>query len=243
VVSDTDSYQIKGSYDQLSDLKTYVSGSTSAKTGVLYIYDIFGMGFNQTLQGADLIASSGPLVVMPDFFKGSPMPIAWYPPNTEEKRKNMGEFFATVAAPPKNVVKVNELVPELRKKYPSVEKWGVVGFCWGGKVATLASGPGTAFAATAQAHPALLDPGDAAKLTIPAFSIMTKDEDATAIENFKKACENHENEAVRAKSKIIVWNGTFHGFMAARTNLQNKDNLEYYTKGYQELVDWFKEVL
>jgi hypothetical protein len=39
------------------------------------------------------------------------------------------------------------------------------------------------------------------------------------------------------------WEGTFHGFMAARADLKDKENLEYYEKGYKKLVHWLKEVL
>jgi dienelactone hydrolase len=94
---------------------------------------------------------------------------------------------------------------------------------------TLLSADASPFVASAQCHPAMLDPEDAKKLTIPHFCLATKDEDPVAVEKFKEAVEANEN--IRAKSTVIRWEGTFHGFMAARANLQDKDNLEYYEKG------------
>ena len=31
---------------------------------------------------------------MPDFFDGKPADISWYPPDTDEKGKKLGEFFS-----------------------------------------------------------------------------------------------------------------------------------------------------
>jgi dienelactone hydrolase len=93
----------------------------------------------------------------------------------------------------------------------------------------LLSDEGSLFAASVQVHPARLDPEDAKKLTIPHFCLATGGEDAEVVQKFKEAVE--ANEAIKDKSLVIRWEGTFHGFMAARANLQDKENLEYYEKG------------
>lgn len=49
-------YQEKGSWVTVDGLKTYQTGKSTAKTGILIVYDIFGF-FPQTLQGADIIAN------------------------------------------------------------------------------------------------------------------------------------------------------------------------------------------
>lgn len=241
VISDTDSYKVQGTYTTLDGMRTYVTGPSSSKTGVLVIYDIFGLDFNQTLQGTDIIASSGSLVVVPDLFRGAPMDIKNYPPDTPEKEAALGAFFAGPAAPPSKVAAIKELFPKLQEKFPGVEKWALVGYCWGGKIVTLLSREGSLFAAAAQIHPAMLDPEDAKKLTIPHFCLATKDEGAKVVEEFKKNVE--ENEKTKGNSTVLYWEGTFHGFMAARANLKDKENLEYYEKGYKKLVHYLKEVL
>jgi dienelactone hydrolase len=56
---------------------TDVTGPADAKKAILVIYDIFGY-FEQTLQGADILANSGEekyKVLIPDWFKGKPCPI------------------------------------------------------------------------------------------------------------------------------------------------------------------------
>lgn len=59
---------------------TDVTGPEDADKGILAVYDIFGY-FDQTLQGADILATSDAnqkyKVFMPDWFKGKPCPIEW----------------------------------------------------------------------------------------------------------------------------------------------------------------------
>lgn len=35
---------------------------------------------------------------MPDFFDGKPADISWYPPDTDEKGKKLGEFFSVCSS-------------------------------------------------------------------------------------------------------------------------------------------------
>lgn len=49
-------YSAKGKYETIDGLKTYVTGESGAKTGILVVYDIFGY-FDQTIQGADILAA------------------------------------------------------------------------------------------------------------------------------------------------------------------------------------------
>lgn len=71
---------------------------------------------------------------MPDFFKGEPLPLSLYPPDTDEKKKTAMEFMAGPANVPKNVDKLVEAVKEAKGKYGTVESWGTYGLCWGGKL-------------------------------------------------------------------------------------------------------------
>ncbi|KAK3338627.1 hypothetical protein B0T25DRAFT_561220, partial [Lasiosphaeria hispida] len=62
-------YDAKGSYGEVDELKTYVTGPDDASRGIVVIYDIFGY-FDQTIQGADILATSDAhqkyKVVIPD---------------------------------------------------------------------------------------------------------------------------------------------------------------------------------
>jgi dienelactone hydrolase len=133
-------YKEKGDWTTVDGLKTYVTGPSSATQGILVVYDIFGF-FPQTLQGADILAHADKdhqyQVFMPDFFEGKPADISWYPPDTKEKGEKLGQFFQTTAAPPKTVDKVHSIMKELSSKNSEIKSWGVVGYCWGGKVSVV----------------------------------------------------------------------------------------------------------
>lgn len=82
--------------------------------------------------------------------------------------------------------------------------------CWGGKVrstssaevrlgadkeqvVSLSSGSGTPFSAVAEVHPALVDPSDAEKVTVPMCMLASKDEKPEDVKKFKEALkvDNH----------------------------------------------------
>ena len=93
------------------------------------------------------------LVLMPDFFEGNALPLSIYPPDTEEKKKRVGEFRQGTANIDANAPKLGEVAKEAKGKYKGVKGWGCYGLCWGGKVAVLKSGAGTEFKAAGTAHP------------------------------------------------------------------------------------------
>jgi dienelactone hydrolase len=143
----------------------------------LIVYDIFGF-FPQTLQGADILAYTDKeqqyQVFMPDFFEGSPADISWYPPDNKEKEKKLGEFFQTAAAPPKTLPRIPKIVDELSKS-KGIEKWAIIGFCWGGKIVNLSSQENTKFKAAAACHPAMVAKDDAPGITIPYIMLPSGD--------------------------------------------------------------------
>jgi dienelactone hydrolase len=112
---------------------TDATGSTSANRGVILIYDIFGF-YPQTLKGADRLAQHlDGLALVPDLLEGQTADPSWFPADTPEKQASL-EAFSTVASPPANLEKLRAVVVECKSKYPTVEKWAVVGLCWGAKV-------------------------------------------------------------------------------------------------------------
>jgi len=231
-------YSTKGEYSTVQNMKTYQTGSTGSKFGILVIYDIFGF-FPQTLQGADILAYGNKdrsyRVFMPDWFDGDPADISWYPPDTPEKGEKLGNFFKTKAVAPVLLEKIPGVMETLAKENPDIEAWGIVGYCWGGKVANLASMEGTLFKAAAACHPAMVDPSDAPKVTIPIALLPSGDEDKNAVAEYEKA--------LKVKSKVEWFPDQIHGWMAARSDLENPRVKEEYERGYKVLLAWFHETL
>lgn len=174
-----------------------MTGPTNATTALIMIYDIFGFS-PQILQGADILtASSGSSnpahhhrVFMPDFLAGNLADPAWFPPDTAEKRSKMGAYFGPSG--PANAQKMVGALLAVREemgsgRYGNFDKFAVMGYCWGAKIAVLTSMEGSKFDVAVQVHPSGLDAGDAPKVTVPMCMLASQDEDAGVVKAFDEA--------------------------------------------------------
>ncbi|RMZ78739.1 hypothetical protein DV737_g3765, partial [Chaetothyriales sp. CBS 132003] len=228
----SDKYEPKGSYEQLGGLKTYVTGPKDATKGLISIYDIFGY-FSQTLQGIDILSSDGYKVFIPDWFKGNPCPIEWYPPDTKEKQEKLGAWFGE--HPPQGVAEtLPAYVKAVQAANPSIGSWGIIGYCWGGKVVSLVtSGSSNPFSVAAVAHPAMVDPADAEGISIPYLLIASKDEDVETIKNFESN--------LKVPHQVETFSDQIHGFMAARADLSDPHVKEEYARGYETVLGFLSK--
>ncbi|RYC64957.1 hypothetical protein CHU98_g1235 [Xylaria longipes] len=230
-------YDAKGKYEELGGFKTYVTGPSDTTKGVVTIYDIFGY-YPQTLQGADVMAASGETkyrVFIPDWFKGEPCPIEWFPPDTEEKQKNLGAFFQK-NPPPGVASQLPGYVKALSEKYPEIKEWAILGFCWGGKVVSLVTAsPENPFKAGIEAHPAMVDPEDAKKIKVPLALLASKDEPPEDVKKF---------EANLTGPKYVeTFPDQIHGWMAARSDLEDERVKSEYKRGYETVLKFLQEHL
>ncbi|KAM0249025.1 hypothetical protein ACHAQJ_009232 [Trichoderma viride] len=227
-------YQPKGSYEEIGGYKTYVTGPADATKAIVVIYDIFGY-FDQTVQGADILAFSDDhqkyKVFIPDWFKGKPCPIEYYPPDTPEKEKALGEFFGTFP-PPKIAGYVPEYVDAVKTHSSSISKLAMLGYCWGGKVVALTvKAPTNPFSAAASAHPAMVDPTDAEGLTIPFALLASGDEPVEDVKKFE--------ETLKVPHHVETFADQIHGWMAARADLENERVKAEYERGYKTLLQFY----
>jgi len=232
----SDGYAAKGTYVQLGGMKSYVTGPASATKGLISIYDIFGY-FDQTIQGADILAFSDKhtkyKVFMPDWFKGDVCPIEWFPPDTEEKQAKLGGWFAkTEHAPAAVAALLPDYVKSLQAAHPSIESWGIIGFCWGGKVVELVtSSTSNPFKIAAAPHPAMIDAADAEKIPVPYILLASGEEDAKTVKEFESK--------LKVPHHVETFGDQVHGFMAARADLSNPRVKEEYTRGYKTVLEFF----
>jgi dienelactone hydrolase len=198
------------------------------------VYDIFGY-FEQTLQGADILSTSDDnqkyKVFMPDLFHGKPCPIEIYPPDTEEKQKQLGEFFGQYP-PDKVAAQLPDYVKALKEKDSSLTSFGIIGYCWGGKVVSLAvKADSNPFSVAASIHPAMVDPADAEGLKIPFILLASGDEPA---EDVKKL-----EDALKVPKHVEIFQDQIHGWMAARSDLSQDRVKAEYLRGYKTVLEFF----
>ncbi|KAL8770430.1 MAG: hypothetical protein Q9209_003856 [Squamulea sp. 1 TL-2023] len=227
-------YKPKGTYEYVGSMRSYVTGPVDATKGIVSIFDIFGY-FDQTLQGADILATSNEhqqhKIFIPDWFKGNPVPTEWYPPNTEEKQKKSSEWFGS-NDPHRVVAALPDYVKALRAANPSIKSWGILGFCWGGKVVELVTSSSlNPFTVAAAAHPAMIDPAGAEKISVPYILLASGEEPADAVKEFESK--------LKVPHHVETFVDQAHGFMAARGDLSDPRVKAEYARGYRTLLEFF----
>jgi dienelactone hydrolase len=112
---------------------------------------------------------------------------------------------------------IARLMPEYmyfaKDKGAKIQKWGVMGHCWGGKVAALLTGAGDAtwhgtFQAAAQCHPSLVNVDDASKINVPMMVLASKGEDKDAMNQYRDRLNNG--------GSVDIFNDQEHGWMASK---------------------------
>ena len=221
-----------------------IVGPDDATKAIIDVYDIFGI-WPQTLQGADLLSSlTGALVLVPDFFEGEGAKPEWVPANTEEKQKAIGAFFSEKADFAKTVAALLKVRTDLGERYPAVDPHvGVFGLCWGGKIGVLAAaagneGPGRRFNVSGTAHPGRLDAKDGEALTAPHILLASKDEDAAVVAEYKTILSRPGKAG-----EVETYANMFHGWMGARSNLADAENVKEFARGYEQIAAFFNKHL
>ncbi|KAH8774106.1 dienelactone hydrolase [Hyaloscypha sp. PMI_1271] len=231
-------YVEKGNWEEVGGLKTYVTGNLSSKKALVDVYDIFGPA-PQTLQGADALATAlDILVVVPDFFKGSPMLGEWFTSPTEESEQLKTAFFGKAFDFPQATKDLLEFTAAAKSKWSQVSSWGAFGLCWGGKVVVLTSAESTPFTASGQVHPGKMEIADAKALAIPHIVLASNGEPEEVVKKY------HDLLVGEGKPNVVETYGTMHhGWMGARAKLEEDANLKEYTRGYNQLAAFFEKHL
>ncbi|TGJ80575.1 hypothetical protein E0Z10_g8173 [Xylaria hypoxylon] len=231
-------YEPKGQYIDVGGVKTYVTGPPDADKAILAAYDIFGF-FPQILQGADILATGDTeqsyQVFMPDFFNGKPAKMEWYPPRDDEQKAIVGEWFKdamwSIHKP-----KIPGILQAAEKMNPNINSWGIVGYCWGGKMASLIAGdePGL-FKVAVQTSPAQIDAEDGARIKIPTMLLASNGESVESVKAYE--------ESLTVPNHVERFDDQVHGFMSARADLKNDKARAEYERGYQLALQFFHQHL
>ncbi|EED22789.1 hypothetical protein TSTA_062760 [Talaromyces stipitatus ATCC 10500] len=240
-------YQAQGEWLDILGEKVYVVGDKAANRAIVWVFDIFGYS-PQTLRGADVVAanllssSKGPVTVLiPDWFDGTVADKAWVPPVTDDQAAKLGNFIKTKAAPElvvPRVLKFAEALKQHQTILPNIQNLGIFGFCWGGKLASIAcqkSSDGV-FAVAVQTSPSKADPEEARNISVPMALILSKDEDLPTMKRF------YDN--IPTPYKLLErFDDQIHGFMSGRGDLSDPGVKAEVERGYNQAVEFFDKYL
>ncbi|KAI0700444.1 hypothetical protein BC835DRAFT_1404870 [Cytidiella melzeri] len=233
-------YEEKGFYKAYGGFdKVYVAGPKEpSKLALVCVFDIFGFK-PQTLQGADILAEElKAQVLMPDFFEGDePWSLENFPPKTDEDKQKLQDWFAGFANPANHVPKLAKVGKELKSE--GVDFVLAYGYCWGGKVVMKSgSEADTPFSAISIVHPAMLSSDDAVELRVPLGLYPSNDEPKNEAE---KIVDILSKKPFASKNDYVQFD-SFHGFAAARANLDDPENKAKYEELYCTLIKFTKDV-
>ncbi|KAJ3094467.1 hypothetical protein HDU96_001662 [Phlyctochytrium bullatum] len=202
-------YTPVGETIKIGDMDVYLTGKKGAKNAIVIHYDIFGMHDN-TKQVADILSTHGVRVAIPDLCRGDPWPTSKWPP------EDMGAVFKHIfgVAPTEKVETDLKAALDYLKTEGS-EKFGLIGFCWGGLNASVLMN-NAYYQAAAVIHPAGFKVEALEKCVGPmAFFPAMDDADFTPHAEFLKT-----------KFGDLVVHKRFddvpHGFCASRSNFDDE---------------------
>ena len=198
-------------------LPYYLAGAGSgARRGIVLATDIYGLLPN-AYQVCDAVSDAGFVVIMPDFFHGVPWPVRDFPP---EKGFGCEEWSEFMKCAQYSCVKadIQQAIDILRTSF-QCHSVGMMGICWGGKMAARAN-MDRLVDATALVHPSFLDLHEADGMMVPCCFVTSHDEESLMAADprggasFKQTVEERLSEGRQS----LLWEHfptLRHGFMGS----------------------------
>ena len=237
-----------GSVKEVGGVPSYVTQPGSGKGTIILATDIFGLGISNPKIVADVLSSdSGFTVVVPDYFEGEPMKPEEFvlpshssegPPSDDQMGKNMQNMTNWV----QKGHSPNETFPLTKKVIDAVKSEGpvgIVGFCYGGKIAALAAEEPVVSGAVIY-HPAMLEADEAQQVKVPVLLNMA-DFDPT-FNGVEDAWQKTLQEKKLLDSRSKKYSGSVHGF-GSRPDQSKPDVMSAHKQALSSTADFFKQVL
>ncbi|KAK6362656.1 hypothetical protein TWF730_000111 [Orbilia blumenaviensis] len=219
-------YTSKGGFHEVGKLKLYVTGPSAAKSGIVFIYDAYGYS-DQVLTAADLLSKlSGALVIVPDILGDAAIPPQHQSldqVSEEEKNSLVGKLMGKINEFRDFPGQILDGMKIWGSSWPSIEKWGIFGLCFGGKVVAVMSRKDTPYLVSGQAHPSFLVDEDPELVVIPHICLASKDEDPDKIANYQTVLGQH--------CYVETYSENIHGWMGAKADLQDPEKMASFEKG------------
>jgi len=227
-----------GTISKFAGVDTYFAKTPGQtyKSAIVLSTDVFGIFTNSQLVADAYHRVSGLLVIIPDLFNGDAL---------KESQLNVPDPFKTVFPPwiakhqPDTKFELLEKVfSELREK-EGIEKIGVIGFCYGAKMA-IHFAHSNKINAVGAAHPSFLKtPEDIEAIQVPSIWLFAETDQAFS--NEARAQTEEILKKKQFKSEFKFFPGTTHGF--AIRGGENEQTKQAKDKAAEDAGKFFKEVL
>ncbi|KAH7334588.1 hypothetical protein B0J17DRAFT_720981 [Rhizoctonia solani] len=213
-------YVPQGKIEHINGTLTYVIGEKSSKKVVVVAMDAFGMA-PLTQQGCDVLASYGFYILMPDLLGDQvvkPEDLGFDTPEKEKRRK----WFASAGNPEGRLAELVGYGEYLISKGFILEVWDSVGV------------QNWFYLPAERPFPIhrLLKPEDAALCKVPLGLYPSKNDDPATMESFIHVARDYK-----------LYAEAFHGFAAARADLENPVYKLAYEDVYRRLAAFFNQHL
>ncbi|KAM3403951.1 hypothetical protein ACQJBY_007198 [Aegilops geniculata] len=215
--------------DSLGGIAAYVAGSADSRAAVVLVSDIFGFEAPILRKIADKVASSGYLVVVPDFLHGEPY--------SQENADRQFPAWIKDHAPEKEFEEAKRIIAVLKEQGAS--SVGTVGYCWGAKlVAELTKA--NEVQAAAMSHPLFVSVDDIKETKCPIAILGAETDFMSSPELVKQFEQILSDSGIRHFVKIYP--GASHGW-TVRYNSDDTSAVKWAEQAMVDMTSWFNENL
>ena len=208
-------------------LEYYIAGVGSSKA-IILTPDIFGRHPN-AFQLADVLASNGFLVVFPDYFREKPWSTSRMPLGDADQQ-DFAVFFEGIQY---DKVKSDVVAAADVARRLGATSVGMIGLCWGGKIAMRANADGIV-SCCAAVHPSRIVEQDGKDVKGPVCFLPSKDEP-----NLDDVVAAMQVQPFAAKNVYQRYDDLHHGFMGARADYSDEKFTARVEEVLKTVVDFF----
>jgi len=217
----------QGREDTLGGLRVYLSGSASAAAAIILVSDIFGYDTPLFRRLADKVGAAGYFAVVPDLFNGDP-----YKPAEGENMMAAIPQWLPNHLPASKVDATKALVEVIKDR--GIRSIGIVGFCWGAKIAAIV-GKEQDVRAIVQCHPSFVEASDYEEVSVP-IAVLAAPTDG--VDKYEELLASR----TELKSFVKIFTGVRHGW-TVRYDENDEHAVEEANEAHNLMLDWFAKYL